>query len=72
MKKQMVPFDKIQTNCKFFTIIVFLEIIHCPVFLFETNNVLVTGLRLQVKPTQLGPIDRASVADWTKHHLQEL
>jgi hypothetical protein len=43
-------------------IIVFLGIIHCPVFLFKTYNVLETGfcLHLQVKLTQLGPIDKAS------------
>jgi hypothetical protein len=33
-----------------------------PCFLFKTHNVAETGfcLRLQVRPTQLGPIDRAS------------
>jgi hypothetical protein len=39
----------------------FLDIIHRPVY-FQEHNVSETGfcLRLQVKPTQLGPIDRAS------------
>jgi hypothetical protein len=43
-------------------IIVFFNIIHRPVFLFKHANVSKTGLclRLQVEPTQLGPIDRAS------------
>jgi hypothetical protein len=42
------------------TNIIFLDIIHHPVFI--QNNVSVTGfcLRLQEKPSQLGPIDRAS------------
>jgi hypothetical protein len=42
------------------TIIVFLDIIYRPVFNLK-HNLLETGLclRLQVKPTQLGPIDIA-------------
>jgi hypothetical protein len=41
--------------------IVFLDIINRPVFYLK-HNVSETGfsLRLQVEPTQLGPIDRAS------------
>jgi hypothetical protein len=43
-------------------IILFLEFIHHPIFLFKTHHVSETGfcLRLQVKSIQLGPIDRAS------------
>jgi hypothetical protein len=43
------------------TIIVFLDIIYCPVFYLKCN-ILETGfyLRLQAKPTQLGSIDRGS------------
>jgi hypothetical protein len=43
------------------TIIVFLDIIHRPVFIY--NNVSETEfcLRLQVEPTQLGPIDKAQL-----------
>jgi hypothetical protein len=39
----------------------FLDIIHRPVYISK-HNVSQTGfcLRLQVKPTQLGPIDRAN------------
>jgi hypothetical protein len=39
----------------------FLDIFHRPVY-FSKHNVSETGfcLRLQVKPTELGPIDRAS------------
>jgi hypothetical protein len=39
---------------------------HCHVY-FSKHNVLVTGFcpHLQVKPTQLGPIDRASPYLWT-------
>jgi hypothetical protein len=46
---------KIRTN------IMFVDIIQRLVFIFQ-NNVSETGFcfRLQVKPTQLGPIDRAS------------
>jgi hypothetical protein len=49
-------------NLAICTIIVFLDIIHRPVFLFKTHNVVETGfyLCLQVEPTHLGPIDRAS------------
>jgi hypothetical protein len=38
-----------------------LDIIHRPIY-FSKHNVSETGLflRLQVKPTQLGPVDRAS------------
>jgi hypothetical protein len=48
--------------------IIFLDIIHRPVFMYKhcpvyisKHSVSETGfcLRLQVKPTQLGPIDRA-------------
>jgi hypothetical protein len=40
----------------------FLYIIHCPRFLIETHNISEIGfcLRLQVGPTQLSPIDKAS------------
>jgi hypothetical protein len=43
------------------TIIMFLDIIHRPVFSLK-HNVLETGfcLRFQVEPTQWGPIDRPS------------
>jgi hypothetical protein len=44
------------------TVIMFLDIIHPTVFYLKTHNISETGfcLRLQVKPTQLGLIDRAS------------
>jgi hypothetical protein len=46
-------------NSKYNTIIVFLDIIQSPVF--KTQNVSETGfcLRLLVKPTQLGGIDKS-------------
>jgi hypothetical protein len=49
------------TNIIIITIIVFLDIIHLPVYISK-HNVSETAfcLRLQVKPTQLGPMDRAS------------
>jgi hypothetical protein len=51
-------------RCYINTITVFLDISLSPIlFLFETHNVSEIGfcLRLQVEPTQLGPIDRASL-----------
>jgi hypothetical protein len=43
----------------------FLDIIHRPVYISK-HNVPETGfcLRLQVPPTQLGPVDRACFGDW--------
>jgi hypothetical protein len=45
----------------------FLDIIHRPVYISE-HNISETGFCLppQVKPTQLGPIDRASSYLWTR------
>jgi hypothetical protein len=51
------------------TNIIFLDIIHRPAYISK-HNVSETGfcLRFQVKPTQLGPIDRASPYLWTEIH----
>jgi hypothetical protein len=54
------------------TVVVFLNIAHCPV-LFKTHNISETGfcLRLQVDPNQLGPIDRVTPYFWTPAPTQD-
>jgi hypothetical protein len=59
-------------RCYINRIIVFLDIIHRPVFIVSESGFC---LRLQVEPTQLGPIDRASsyprvIPNKTTHDLK--
>jgi hypothetical protein len=44
-----------------------LDIIHHPAFYLKKNSILETGfyLHLQMEPTQMGPIERASLCLWT-------
>jgi hypothetical protein len=65
-KKRNMSSDAFRTIEQFGnTNIMLLDIIQHPIFV--KNNVLETGfcLRLQVKPSQLGPVDRAGPYLWT-------
>jgi hypothetical protein len=58
----VVRYNILVQEILYITVIVFLDIIHNPAILFTICNISETefGLRLQVEPTHLGPVDRFS------------